>query len=333
MKKYTKTAVYLIFLAIGLYLFFRLYPPNKLGEELDRMLSADFTWIGLAVLCAFTAHLSRAARWNMLIKPLGFNPRLMNSFFSVMFGYAANTLVPRAGEVSRCVLLNRAEKVPVAKLIGTVVAERIFDLFALALFLLVVFLVEFELMSQTVLDLLGKKTGDGEPYIRWQGIVVLLIAAVVGYFFLRAILRTKIGNKFKELLGGLQEGVRTVLKMENAWIFILHTILIWVMYFFMAYLCFFAVPETAHLGFKAGLTTFALASLGFIAPVPGGTGTYQYMFILAVGLYGVGKTDAGTTANIAFSANTLFNLFIGGISYIIVVFMYKKPEAAEKGKA
>ncbi|MCB0736269.1 MAG: flippase-like domain-containing protein, partial [Bacteroidetes bacterium] len=283
-----------------------------------------------AVLCAFTAHVSRAVRWNMLIKPLGYKPKVLNSFYAVMFGYSANTLVPRAGEVSRCVLLNRAEGVPVAKLLGTVVAERIFDLIALAIFLVAVVLIEFELMSETLLNLFGQKN-EGQPILHWYTALVVVGAGIFGYFALRFILRSKFGNKFKELFAGLKEGVKSVLRLQKAWLFIVHTILIWVMYFFMAYLCFFAVPETAHLGLKAGLTTFVLASVGFIAPVPGGTGTYQYMFILAVGLYGVGKEDAGTTANIAFSANTLFNLFVGGLSYVIVAFAHKKvkPQVTE----
>ena len=46
-----------------------------------------------------------------------------------MCGYFANTFIPRAGEILRCTLLCRYEKIPVNKLIGTILVERVFDLF------------------------------------------------------------------------------------------------------------------------------------------------------------------------------------------------------------
>lgn len=46
----------------------------------------------------------------MLIHPIGYRPKLANTFAAVMTGYLANLAVPRLGEITRCTVLNRYEK-------------------------------------------------------------------------------------------------------------------------------------------------------------------------------------------------------------------------------
>ena len=43
----------------------------------------------------------------------------------------ANMAVPRLGEVLKCTILAKYEKVPAEKIIGTIVAERAFDVVSL----------------------------------------------------------------------------------------------------------------------------------------------------------------------------------------------------------
>ena len=66
------------------------------------------------------------------MQPMGYTPTIKNTFSAVMIGYLANLAVPRLGEVLKCTILARYEKVPAEKLVGTIVAERAFDVISLA---------------------------------------------------------------------------------------------------------------------------------------------------------------------------------------------------------
>ena len=56
-----------------------------------------------------------------------------------MVGYFANYAVPRLGEVTRCGILARYDKVPFAESLGTVIVERIIDVICFLLFVAIVF--------------------------------------------------------------------------------------------------------------------------------------------------------------------------------------------------
>ena len=83
------------------------------------------------MVLSILSHVSRAIRWRILLQPLGFNPKLSNTFFAVMVGYLANFALPRLGEVSRCGVLTKYEKIPFTEAFGTVIAERVIDLLCL----------------------------------------------------------------------------------------------------------------------------------------------------------------------------------------------------------
>src|SRR5678815_907736 len=74
---------------------------------------------------------SRAMRWKLLMEPLGYKPSNFNVFAAVMIGYLVNSGAPRLGEVFKCTLLARYEKLRVDKLIGTILIERAVDLVCL----------------------------------------------------------------------------------------------------------------------------------------------------------------------------------------------------------
>ena len=82
------------------------------------------------------ALIFRTIRWRVLLaspKPPGFYP----TFFANTTGYMLSTVLPiRAGDVARPALLARRTNVRFAEALGTVLTERILDLFSiLALFI------------------------------------------------------------------------------------------------------------------------------------------------------------------------------------------------------
>jgi hypothetical protein len=55
--------------------------------------------------------------------------------WSISFGYLMNLTIPRSGEVARATALYGVEKVPVDKSFGTIILERVVDLFCMMVFL------------------------------------------------------------------------------------------------------------------------------------------------------------------------------------------------------
>src|SRR3984893_8661417 len=100
----------------------------QLKDALDR---ADYWLLVPVLLLLLASHWLRALRWRQLMEPMGYRPSKINTFLGVMIGYFVNLGAPRLGEVVKCTILARYEKVPVDKLVGTIVAARAFDVICL----------------------------------------------------------------------------------------------------------------------------------------------------------------------------------------------------------
>lgn len=314
MKKLVTVLKYVVFLTLGFGVFFYVYPISDIQEILGKLKEANYIYVLPVIVIALSAHYSRALRWKMLIDPLGYDVKAFNGFRSVMIGYYFNTIVPRMGEVSRCVALNRIDKVPVSAGLGTVITERIFDLMSLALVVGLTILFQFDLVGDLIINLLADKVKGAGGLLSWKVLLVLVALLGIAYIAIRLLKKLGFYDKIVKLLQEFKNGVVSVRKLKNPWAFIGHTVFIWTAYFAMCYLSFFTLPETSDLGLGAGLVVFTLSTIGFIAPVPGGVGTYQYMFTMGLSLYFVDDLAAKTVAMIAFLGNTLLNLMVGAIA-------------------
>src|SRR5438477_11305074 len=121
---------YCIFLGLGIFLAWWSLKDldHEKRNQIKTALSHARYWLIIPVLTVLVfSHLVRAIRRKLLINSLGYHLRTDNAFFAVMIGYLANSAIPRLGEVLKCTLLARYEKVPVDKLFGTIILERIID--------------------------------------------------------------------------------------------------------------------------------------------------------------------------------------------------------------
>ncbi len=83
---------------------------------------------------------TRSIRWKYLLRPVKGNLKIFNAIEANTLGFTINFIFPgRLGEVVRPVFLARKEKLSAGYLIGTIVVERTFDMFAMC-FLLGTFL-------------------------------------------------------------------------------------------------------------------------------------------------------------------------------------------------
>jgi uncharacterized protein (TIRG00374 family) len=286
--------------------------------------------MSISIVCSVTAFVSRAYRWNILIEPLGYKPSLKNTTYSVIIGYFANLALPRLGEVTRCGTLNKAEKVPFDELLGTVIVERVFDVICLLIVILLTAFFEYARLGNFLLLNLYDPFKDkiqqyAQSPLFIAAVIVLLVAVIL---FIRAIRKNsgKHGfiSKIVALLKGIVEGLKSVRKIKRPGSFVFHTIFIWTLYFFSSYVCFFALPATSQLDWKAGLFVLAIGGMSMSAPVQGGIGVFHLLVSQGLLLYSIPHEHGIAFATLIHSTQAILMIVLGSLSFAMLFFANKK---------
>jgi uncharacterized protein (TIRG00374 family) len=313
---------------LGLGLFLVWWFIQGLSEDdkvdiLDALGRADYTWVWISTVAAILSHASRAYRWKYTLEPLGYKPDFGNSFFAVMVGYLINLAVPRLGEISRCGVMNRYEKIPFEKLLGTVIAERVADLIILLTTTTIVVFLQYEVIQEIFNDMLSNLLGKVSSGAILGILGVLFVAGIGALIFIYRIKsENKVLQTIQGLLKGIVDGVLSIVTMRQKWAFIFHTIFIWLMYVVMFYLCFFSLPETSDVPFAGVLTGFVLGGIT-IAVTNGGIGAYPLAIQAILVLYNVDENVAGAFGWIVWTAQTILILSIGALSFALIPTYYR----------
>lgn len=310
-----------------MYFAFRNIKPQELWAEMKR---ANFFWVGLSVLVGILAYIFRAARWRLLIEPLGKKPSFANTYHAVMIGYLANLAVPRIGEVTRCGVLNQTDKIPFDKLVGTVVLERIFDLIFLLIAIAVAVLIRIDtfgtFLSQKIWQPISTSLLAFFSHPISLVVCGLVVAATVVLFYLFRSSLAKLGavKKVKSLAKGFAEGIKSGLKMKKRATFLLYSLLITVCYWMMSYTILFAMPETASFTLIDALFLYVLGGLGWVVPAQGGFGSFHLIVAMGLGLYGIPFDTGIVFATISHESQVLFMLILGFISLACIFYNQRK---------
>lgn len=275
-----------IVVPIGLGLYLTWYFLSGLSESdveqtKNAFVNADYFWVALSLVVAFLSHFSRAYRWQFALEPLGYKPKLVNSYHAVMSGYVINYTIPRSGEVARAGLLANAEGVPFEKGFATIVVERVIDLMMAGLIFLISGLLQAnadELKSISA-------SSNGEPsYLIWYiigGAVFLGLIGLIIYFK-----SEKVRNVVKEKLIGFGEGLKSIWTMKKKWAYIGHTFFIWTCYVAMVWITAQAFPETNDMPIGCVFAAFIVGATA-IGATPGGMGLYPIWVTGALMLYNI----------------------------------------------
>lgn len=321
-KKIFSALKYTVFLSIGIFLiwwqFSKMTHPEIL-EFRNSIKNANYIFIIPVTIMALLSHVSRAMRWKILIEPMGYSPSTANTFYATMCGYFANTFVPRAGEILRCTLLGRYEKIPVAKLIGTILVERTFDLFCYFLILVFTVLIQIQLVTDFVKGKLAVFSGQKQLIPAWAKIMIFIIVTGIIVLLLRKIFIKHAYHphiiKLKELFIGLKEGFATIIHLKKRKAFIAHTIFIWAMYLLQIYIGFNALTATSALGFGAAFSVLSLVTVAMIVS-PGGIGAFPVAIQEVLLVYHINNISFGwlmwglTTGIIIVAGIVCFGLII-----------------------
>ncbi|HVK96720.1 MAG TPA: lysylphosphatidylglycerol synthase transmembrane domain-containing protein, partial [Flavisolibacter sp.] len=294
-------------------------------EIKNSFLAARVWFIIPAFITLLLSHYSRALRWKLLMEPLGYKPGNFNTFAAVMIGYFVNAGVPRLGEVVKCSLLAKYENVRADKLIGTMVMERAVDVICLLLVFLAALVFQGDIIGDYVVTLFGNffrdKAGSTSISKILLSIGIVLLFLLVIHFILKKFGHIDAIGKIKGVLKGIAVGLWSIRFLKKKWLFIFHTVFIWGMYYLSTTIGIFALRETAHLGFAAGITTLAIGSIGIIL-TPGGIGAYPLLVSKLVGLYGLDENTIGTALGwLLWFVQTIIVIATGLI--LLLLFSYK----------
>lgn len=317
---------------IGLfYYFFQIkLTEEQRSEMIQNMVDADYGWIGISMALGLISHFSRAARWNLLISSSGYVTSFWRAFLALMVGYFANLFLPRVGEAARCGVLSKQTHVPFAKLFGTVIAERALDMMVLLTIAGVTFISQIELLSGIVNEYIV------ENVVKKFENLPILIPALGGIALIAlawwAVRKLKSMGKFDfidQLLASFRQGIQSIFKVKKPGLFIMHTVIIWVLYLLMFGICFQAIEATQLASVASMFSSFFMGSIGIII-VPGGIGVYPVLIQKTLELYQIDPDGGLALGSIIWASQTLLLLVIGGFAFLGLFLTSPLPAAKDE---
>ncbi|TVZ15849.1 lysylphosphatidylglycerol synthase transmembrane domain-containing protein [Maribacter sp. MAR_2009_72] len=300
-------------IALGVFLVWYSYTnttPENRSQIVFYIKEADPLYVFLSVLMGILGHVSRAVRWNYLLEPLGYKPRIKNNILIILTSYFANLGIPRTGEVLRATALTTYENVPFEKGFGTIVTERVIDVIMLLAIVLITFLLQTDIIMSMLI----------ERGINFTGILLLLGAGILSFgIFILFIKKSSssIAKKIKMFVKGLLDGVFSIFKMKHKWLFIFHTLFIWACYIGMFWVIKFTLPETLHLSLGQLLVAFIAGSFA-MATTNGGIGLYPIAVSSALAIYGISAVSGDAFGWIIWIAQTMMIVVFGAISFLLL---------------
>ncbi|CAN5382938.1 lysylphosphatidylglycerol synthase transmembrane domain-containing protein [soil metagenome] len=331
MKKTVLTILqYLLFLGLGIFLvWWSIHKmDDKNWEECKRALKSARYFLFIPVFFILVAsHLSRAMRWKILMASIGYKPGLLNTFFAVMVGYLANLAIPRLGEVLKCTILGKYEKVPPDKLVGTILVERAVDVVSLIIVFVIAIATQVDIIGTYAQKKLSKLFLSGNKEMMIVKLVAVIATFVILYFLVKFIFKkyNNVGviKKLHILFNGVGAGLASIKHLQNKKAFIFHSIFIWLCYASGTYLGFYVIAETSGLPVAATFPVLAFASIGMII-TPGGIGTYQLFIMEVMLLYGIDRGHGYANGILQWLAQFFIILMVGFFSLIALPYYNRK---------
>jgi len=325
-QKFVKVLQFVFFLLIGLALLYFAFRGIDLDELLVHIRQADYRWAAGSVFFAVLALVFRTLRWKMLIEPLDEHPKNINIFHAINIGYLANFVFPRIGEITRCGILNRTDRVSATKLFGTVIVERAFDMLMCVLCLVLILLLRFDVVGNFIVDDIFRPAINripGKASMGWiiAVFVLLMISTYVFYkIFKKQLSKISALRKIRDLMRGVVKGIASASRIRNFGWFVTLNFLIFAMYFMQVYVMFFALKSTSTLGIGDAMFVLVLSSLAIIIPVQGGIGAYHYIVSRGLIIFGLTLDEGMAYATITHSVTSITLIVLGAVSLMIVLY-------------
>ena len=320
MKKNHIRAIVLFALTfVFLFFFFRSVEWN---EVLGYLNDIDLKLFIVLLLLVPVNFVFRSIRWKCLLKHEKENVSFYNRFAGNAVGFAITFLFPgRLGELVKPLYLAQKEGLKKGFVIGTVVVERMFDLFNMC-FLLGVFFVSRPLY--TSIFNIEIEQGAYSNLALWGIIgmaiaIVLLLVTLSLYFFkektlkLIAFFLKPLSQKWRDqimsLIDEFIEGLKFFHSVGDVFVYIFWSLVVWIniAVFYWIWLVAFDVRVPFFYIFPFVFLTMVGASI----PTPGMVGGFDYF-----SKYGL-ITLYGVEANLAIGMTLVVHAIQLAVTYVV----------------
>lgn len=320
-----------ISLGVAVWIFWLLYRDIELAELQTQLASSNWFWILSSLTIAWIGYWIRGWRWALLIQKQEGELQVSanRAYHAVMVGYLVNLLVPRAGEVARCGVLARTNGTSIGHLLGTVILERTIDLLFLAGTIFLAFVLQNQLFLSLAAELIDISSLR-EKIVSYLPLLIGGFAVFVLFLFLlfKKYRGNGLVNKLQQFFRQLISGIKSVKTVQNPIGFWVSSVLIWIIYFLTMYTVSQGIQTTATLSASQVLLIMVMGSIGMVAPVQGGIGTFHALVAYILIQFGVSETDGKIFAAIIHGTQVILVMLVGLISWIMMVKIpaWNKPD-------
>jgi hypothetical protein len=322
MKRALQLSIGIAVSAVFLWFAFR---DVALADVLASMRTASPIGLVGVGLVALLGLVSRAQRWVHLFRP-GTGVTIRHGFVAQSIGVAGNTVLPfRAGEGLKAYALAQRTEQPFAKVLATVVLERMFDLLGVGATLAV---------AMALVPIPASAGAQVNSAVRLLSIVAIgVVAGVVAFVFLRqtmlrlldaftARLPSALGDPVRDATHAFVDGLDTLGDPRQLVKVILLTLWVWatlampfaLMSWVFGFDATYGAPSL-HVGIVCGAI---VAVFVMIPAAPGFVGTFQAGCIVALAIFGVPREPA-----LAFSLLVHF-LTLAPITVMGLIFAFRR---------
>jgi glycosyltransferase 2 family protein len=244
-----------------------------------------WAWLGGAVLLYAVATLVRSERWHWILAITGVRTDRVDCYALTTVGYMGNNVLPaRAGEALKVVLLSQRCGASKRVVLGSVIAERILDLTALAAIFIVVV---YGVLSSTVLP-------NSHPMLIAGAGLVVLAALGVALWFLR---EHHVLERARDWLRPMADSPRALLSRAGV-VLLAVTFVLWT----CEATVYWTVARSVNLDISITGALYLVALTNFVAALPAAPGS-------------IGTFDAA----VAFGARRLGATGSEAVSYMILL--------------
>ncbi|MEJ2691052.1 MAG: lysylphosphatidylglycerol synthase transmembrane domain-containing protein, partial [Deltaproteobacteria bacterium] len=341
MKSKSKVAIsFGVGLAVSAAAMYAALRNVPFGELLESFASFKVIWILPAVVVILAGFGLRAVRWGIILRnscSLGF----WQLFHPMMIGFMLNSILPgRVGELARPAILRQKEKIPFATGLATILAERVFDICFLLLFLAIT-LSAVHIDPQYNVGVGGYHlTGEtlvGIGFGMVQLAVVLLFGVVLVsfgktrrliasliFFFPRLLAWLPAVERFTEqrlcrplvrFMENVAEGLQLVKDPKRLGLCLLLSLVIWLLFGLSYFLLAQASAGVDGLSFLQILAMMIIVMIFIALPsAPGFWGVWEAGGVFALSLFGINSQQASGYTLISHAVQTLPVIAVGFVS-------------------
>ena len=272
----------------------------------------------MALFCIISvlALVARAIRWRELLIPFDASLTLRQIWDVNNVGNLACAVIPGSGELLRCGYVT-SKKLEFDKSVGTMLCERLCDVAALVLLLIVTILLQWGRIGNFVTEKIFIPMTQPNTLLIIAAVVATIVLFIAIVFRLRE--KSTLCGKIADSITRIAVGITALAKCKNKMVVILSTLFIWFMYVLMSFCIIKAMPSLDSLTFADAVFFSMVGNIASVVPVPGGIGAYHYLVAAAVALLGPSRDMGLLFATLNHEIHAIVIIALGLVSYFAMV--------------